>query len=88
MIPTAQQNKCPNCGKEEDTVFVCRHCGYEYQDDQGDLLFILVIVIILSVCVWVGVTIVVWVLDYTPQGKTLLDLLKDQVNFLKRLRLY
>lgn len=32
-------SKCPECGKDEDKIEVCNHCGYEYpKEKRGKLM--------------------------------------------------
>lgn len=44
--------KCPGCGKDEDTVLVCRNCGHEYVDEEspsGWSIFFLIVGIVLGI---------------------------------------
>lgn len=35
MIMYRDKPVCPECGKEENTVTVCAHCGHKYEEDAG-----------------------------------------------------
>jgi len=36
IIPIQQpeKSKCPECGKNENIISVCKHCGHEYEEDE------------------------------------------------------
>jgi len=32
-INLSEKPKCPSCGKDENIIEVCKHCGHEHEDD-------------------------------------------------------
>ncbi len=89
IIIPATPPHCPSCGDLESTKTVCRHCGYEYKNDESWLSIIgvlLTILAIIAVLGWFGFTILSWVAGYEPT--TLLKVLQGQWHWLTKLRLW
>jgi uncharacterized protein (DUF983 family) len=84
-----EPEKCPECHKTEDIKEVCRHCGYEYKEDEGCfsiVVFIIVIVVILVFATWVIWTLSDWLCSSYPT--TLLETLKSQWEWLRSIRIW
>jgi uncharacterized protein (DUF983 family) len=81
---------CPKCGKGEDARVVCHHCGYEYPEDDMSLTGPekAVVAIIIVVVIWVVLTLIGWLaVTMADDGGTLMDVLRGQVEFMKRWRI-
>jgi hypothetical protein len=79
--------KCPKCGQDEDVKQVCKHCGYEYEEESGlsfgDVLLLVFIVIGGAfLFLWLVWTFITW---FDHENLTLLDVLKNQGEYLIRL---
>ena len=87
LIPE-EPSVCPECGKPEDIVNACRHCGYIYEDEDSPPLRaqiigeIIAFAIIAALFIWIIFTIGDWLAGGTP----LLDVFKDQWEWLKSVR--
>lgn len=83
ILPDAQPPKCPHCGKDEDIVSSCNHCGYVYpEEDSGPKWYE---VLILLAIVWIVITVFIWVLNFSINSHdtgTLLSYFTDQYHFI------
>ena len=88
IIPIRTQNyheeKCPKCGKTEDIISVCRHCGYEYEDSYG-IMFYLSAVIATVIFLWVFITLSTWIL-FNFDKLSLFQILANQWKWLTSLK--
>ena len=62
IITQHEQGKCPSCGKAEEVISVCKHCGHEYKDDDkvsvsGIILLTAIIIVILG---FIAFVLFVW----------------------------
>jgi len=91
IIPTeSEPDVCPECGRSEDIKRVCRHCGYEYPESSEDfrwyhilagIVFILLAVVLFCWILW---TLIEWL----SWSDSLVDVLKDQWEWLKSIRIW
>ena len=90
IIPSAT-DKCPKCQKDEDIKQVCRHCGYEYVEEESNgwdyVRGLAVIFLTISCFLWVVLTLMDWIAG-VEHGTTLVDVLKGQVEWVKLLRIW
>ena len=76
---------CPKCGKLENVIEVCAHCGYEYHKNDwydSDWFLIPMVLLSIAILVWLLVTILEWFVV----GPSLREVLKTQWEFLKNLK--
>ena len=86
---SSEPSKCPSCDKKEDIKKVCRHCDYEYKEPPTTFTEGLVAFMVIVSVIWLCVTILVWLMDYSfGDKKTLLDMFIAQWEFIKNLRLW
>jgi hypothetical protein len=80
---------CPKCGREEDTVVVCRNCGHEYECESSFNYYLKVCLSIVAVLIilWLCVTIMCW-LAPLDSPTTLVGVLKSQWEYIKQLRIW
>jgi len=93
FIPIKQDSpKCPKCKREEDIKRECRHCGYEYKEDEMTFLDGLFAFLFLCFCAWIFLTVIIWMVqsgDTPPYGgKTLLEMFKSQGEWIKGLKVW
>jgi uncharacterized protein (DUF983 family) len=81
-----EEARCPQCGKKENRIEVCKHCGHEYESTESDWVSWVIISIGLIVIVWVSVTVLTWFTN--SEDTTLMSVLSDQLNWIKTLRIY
>jgi uncharacterized protein (DUF983 family) len=83
------EDHCPGCGKGENIVEVCKHCGYEYKDeddapwtwkDYAGLWTILVGVLVFA---WAVVTCVYWM---DNRNTTLVGVIQSQGQWFVELK--
>ena len=85
---STKADKCPNCGKSEDIIETCNHCGYVYKDDDYlDAKTKWLIAIIIIVGIWLIITIISWFLDVGWDNRSLLEIIKDQWTWIKQLKI-
>jgi len=82
--------RCPNCDKIEDKKEVCKHCGYEYPpDSEPTILLVLAVVAAFIIGIWMLVTLLVWLGEnYSGGESTLLEILRSQWDFVRKLRVW
>ena len=81
---------CPECGRPEHRIEVCKHCGYEYPTDEGLSFSAFCIGVIIIICtiilgVWVISTTFEWLFGY--ENKSLFDILQNQWKWFTNLRI-
>lgn len=81
---------CPKCKQNENTVEVCRTCGYEYpEDDDSTWYDIARFVIISAIIIWFLTTVLAWVMNNSVGDHcTLVEMFVGQFNFIKGLRFW
>lgn len=87
IIPTNHEEpKCPNCGKNENIIQVCKHCGYEYDEENAKwwefLLATIVIVIITVIFIFSVWTIMDWLSDFDNKHLSLFECFKNNIKWL------
>jgi hypothetical protein len=92
-IPDKDPDVCPQCGKEEDIKAVCKHCGYEYPDeeDSGSSFPEWLIIPIALVGAWLVLTVGFWVLENAGEygsAPTFVEVLKSQWAVITQLRIW
>ncbi len=61
LIPSRHDPvRCPSCRRVEDTRTVCRHCGYEYEDEAPSVWEVLGITGAVIVGLWLISALFVW----------------------------
>lgn len=91
MPMSDEAEHCPKCGRPEDTVEACKHCGHQYPEDEGGgCLGVGVIIIgVILLAAWVILTIGYWLVEQsTRDAPSLLEVLKLQWQFLRNLRIW
>lgn len=82
-----EDERCPNCDREENIIEVCGHCGHKYEEEEfegsvfGVVAKILLVVIVFC---WLLITLTIWVFSNEP----LLDILISQWDAITSLRLW
>lgn len=81
---------CPECGRPEHIIEVCKHCGYEYStnDELSFTTFcigFLIVVCVLILGIWAASTTFDWLCGY--ENKSLVDILQNQWNWVRNLRI-
>jgi NADH:ubiquinone oxidoreductase subunit C len=89
FIPV-EDDKCPHCGKTENIKQVCRHCGYEYPEDENSFWFNFIATFCVIYLFYSAITVIVWLmnLQFENDHQTLTDVLRWQWNFIHQLRLW
>jgi hypothetical protein len=83
-----QESRCPNCNKEEDVKTVCKHCNFEYPEDDTNIFKLVgIILLCVTVCLWFIATIICW-LSLNDNNSSLFEILASQWNFIINLRLW
>ena len=79
--------KCPECGKEEDIKQVCKHCGYEYPEEEETNGCMTALVVMLII--WLVITIIWWIADNNSLGekRSLWETIKAQYHFITSLKI-
>jgi len=79
--------KCPECGKEENIKQICKHCGYEYPEEEinGFMTFLGIVLII-----WLILTIAWWIADNSSLGekRSLWEIIKVEFEFITSLKIF
>jgi len=92
IIPyITQQPKCPKCGKDEDKITVCAHCGHEYGDIPLTTPKKVGAVIGGIFILWFALTLIWWGLETAGDGdgaRSLWEIIKSQWESVKNLRLW
>jgi len=92
LMPRHEPSPCPECGKPEDVIHVCRNCGHEYQANSSGwwpvVRFILLFMLGFIAVLWPGLTIGIWLIEQSFKKPTLLDVLMRQVDFFCNLRIW
>lgn len=82
-----REPKCPECGEPENIKQTCRHCGYEYDEDNElnfkDVLFIMFAVIVF---VWAIITLMMWFAE--RENTSLIGLIIAQIKAVMELRIW
>ncbi len=91
-IPDTQPNcsvpaLCPKCRREENKKTVCSWCGYEYSENEPSARFWIVSTSTLSFIIYLVITVGHFII-FSDEYETLGDLLKAQLEFIKRLRVW
>ena len=77
-----EPERCPNCGHEEGTATVCRHCKYEYpanHDTSMDFIigFVIFATVVVALC-WLSIVFSDWAL--LAHDETLLECFAKHTN--------
>lgn len=75
---------CPECGRLENTVTTCRHCGHEYAEDDAGFLPLIMGLGIVATAVYFLWTMASWFIG----DASLVEVLKAQWEWLKNLRVW
>lgn len=91
IVPiNSEEDHCPKCGKPENIVKTCNHCGYKYVKENTSFVEAIgvatLVVIAVLLFVWVMFIIFEW-LDQTPYV-SLVDVIKSQIDWLKSIRIW
>lgn len=88
IIVPARAPHCPKCDRVENTKLVCRHCGFEYEDDGGRIWpWLLLVLLGAAVGIWAFVTVVEWIDPYKG-NPTLVEVIQAQWAWVRKLRLW
>lgn len=84
-----EPSRCPKCDKKENIVEVCKHCGYEYEEESLTGWDILIGIFV----AWVILTIGYWILQsvdypYGTEPKALWEVLKSQWRAITSLKIF
>jgi hypothetical protein len=88
MPISSETPRCPNCGKEEEIIETCAHCGHHYEDDSDPYLTFwswFTIISLTIIVIWILCTVMWWMMDNDP---SLLQVIKSQWEFIKGLKIY
>ncbi len=90
IIPmrSSEPSRCPECGKPEDIKQVCRHCGHEYSEEGVSGWWVLWLILGTVAALWLLSTVVYWLLEQGFSNPTLLEVLKEQGEFFRGLRIW
>ena len=81
-----ENDKCHNCGKDEDLITICSHCGAEQEDDSSFIPIIIACFVAVFI-IWFGVTILAWTM-FNRNNNSLLEILMFQLEWIRNLRVY
>lgn len=90
FFPQSEPPHCPECGKLENTVTTCRHCGYEYEEeDDWTLLFIKITIAVGAplLFAYTILTLISW-LNPRDGSPTLWEVIKGQWEWARHLRIW
>lgn len=78
---------CPKCHKDEDIKEVCKHCGYEYQEEKtsGGVIFFCICIICLFL--WAIGTIFNWI-AFNWNQESLFEIIGNQFKYITSLRVF
>ncbi len=86
-VPDPEPSRCPNCKRIENTKTLCRHCDYEYAEDNiPPWQIILASITVAVVFLWVILTAGSWFMD--SDSTTLFQVIADQIHWLRKLRIW
>lgn len=68
FLPQPQPTTCPECGKDEDTVIMCRHCGHEYAEEPRT--YFLETFSFVAIVVFIACTLSDWRVNYDDNHDT------------------
>lgn len=92
------EDKCPYCNREHEVLQVCSVCRHELTEEDLDeeeiclspvqkFIVTLMVILITILIVWVFGTIFLW-LFYNWNNHSLLEIIKSQVEHVKKIRIY
>ena len=82
-----EDDKCPQCGKDEERMEVCKHCGYKYKHFGCSLWGTILMVLTIFFLLWIFMTLIVWGLQASFGPASLTDILSSQFQWLCNLRI-
>jgi len=86
IIPVNNEtDECPSCGKEENKIEICKHCGYEYKEEPISLIGSILVLLIIFVIAWVAVVVLSW-LFANYDNESLLEIIKSHYCWVKSLK--
>lgn len=90
LIPmrSSEPDRCPNCNKEEYTKTLCKHCNYEYEEEDEPTWTKVALIVLPSF--WALATIIFWFVDQGKYGdkRTLVEIIISQFEFVADLILH
>ncbi|MDP2816308.1 MAG: hypothetical protein Q8O19_06480 [Rectinemataceae bacterium] len=89
-MSTPEPDRCPKCDRPENVKEVCKHCGYEYPEENSpDLRWyeIALIVGVVSFATYAILTFGYWMVggDWGKPDPTLVEVLESQWQWIKEL---
>ena len=90
IIINNTESNCPNCGKTEEIIEVCKHCGHIYKTSDFSWWYVILFILAFLIFAWILCTILSWCsdCDLGVDNPTLLSKFKEQFEFIKSLRLF
>lgn len=85
--PQPEDETCPECGKKENILTICKHCGHVYEEEKSSLTRLDVLFLICIV--WVIITVIFWLMNVgTGEDVSLFEMFVEQWDFVKKLRIW
>jgi hypothetical protein len=81
----SNKSKCPECGKDEEIIEVCKNCGHKYPEEEVSWKFYVGITILIIISIWLMATMVTWIEATHRRDITLVEYVKDQGIYIKDL---
>ncbi len=82
-----EDDKCPQCGKDEERMEVCKHCGYKYESTVCSFWEIIKLVLVIFLLLWLFLTLVIWAIEASFGPASLSNILSSQFQWLCNLRI-
>lgn len=85
----SQPEQCPKCSNPEDIIKVCKHCGYEYvEDNEIRFLDLMIVIIGLVLFIYIVIILMFWCCQSSYEHETLVNILQDQWAWVTQLRVW
>ncbi len=81
-----EDDKCPECGRDEERAEVCKHCGYKYESTVCSLWGWVSAMLIVIFLFWILLTLVVWAVEASFGPASLTNILSSQFQWFCNLR--
>lgn len=86
IIINQNEEVCPNCGKPEEIIEVCKHCGHEYEYESLSVKEKIIFALFVIVFIWVMITLFEW-LFFNFDNESLFEIIKSQYDWITSLRI-
>lgn len=77
---------CPSCGNLESKKTICRHCDYEYRNDEITFMGVVSFIALIIAVLWIIITMFAWLMDF--DHRSLVEILLAEWKWLSKLRIW